>query len=133
MADHHFGISSISVKKDEYIPGKAEQVFQQSPVVIWLGSLSPRVLAKSEEGATSPVSSPSEEDQLLLHLPAHIPAPKATHSTWACQQHPVVLRSKVRVGTSMVVVNGSRVVVTPVPVSSTMATVAPMFTPRIHH
>ena len=85
MADHHFGISSISVKKDEYIPGKAEQVFQQSPVVIWLGSLSPRVLAKSEEGATSPVSPPSEEDQLLLHLPAHISAPKATHSTRACQ------------------------------------------------
>ena len=112
------------------VPGKAEQVLQQSSVVIRLGSLPPRVLTKGEEGASPPVSAPGEQHQLLLNLPAHIPAPKPTHSSWACQQHPVVLRSKVRVGTGMVVVDGSRVVV---PVSTTVAAVAPVFTPRIHH
>ena len=117
----------------ESVPGQAEQVLQQPPVVIRLGSLPPRVLTQGEQGATPPVSPPGEQHQLLLHLPTHIPASKATHSAWACQQHPVVLRSKVRVGTSMVVVNGSRVVVTPMPVSPTMTTVAPMFTPRIHY
>ena len=131
MADHHFGISSISVKKYESIPGKAEQVFQQSPVVIWLGSLSPRVLAKSKEGATSPVSPPSEEDQLLLHLPAHVPATQPAHRSRAGQEHPAVLRGEVGVGTGVVVVGCSRVMVASVPVA--MTTMATMITARIHH
>ena len=113
------------------VPGKAEQVLEESLVVIRLGSLPPRVLSQGEKSPPSPISAAGEQDQLLLHLPAHVPATQPAHRSRAGQEHPAVLRGEVGVGTGVVVVGCSRVMVASVPVA--MTTMATMITARIHH
>ena len=85
------------------LPWQGEQVLQQLLVVLRLGSLPPWVLSEGEQRRTPPVPAPGQQHQLLLHLPAHVSAPQASHRPWSREQHPAVLRGKVRVGPRVVV------------------------------